>query len=374
MRVPFLDLTAAYEELSGELDKRVRRVMTRGWYVLGEEVSGFEEEFARYVGAKHCVGVGSGLDALELALRAMGMGSGDEIIVPSNTFIATWLSVRGCGAHPVPVDPDEATYNLTADAIEAALTPRTRGLIPVHMYGQAADMDSILDLARRRDLRVLADAAQAHGARYRGKPIGVFGDACAWSFYPGKNLGAMGDGGAVTTDDPGLAEQVRLLRNYGSPSKHLHQVAGRNSRLDELQAAILRVKLIRLDAWNERRRRVAARYLEGLAHTDLTLPVVPSWSEPAWHLFVVRSPRRDFIRQELEKQGVQTQIHYPMPPYRQPVFQELGIDPRAFPVAERLHSEVLSLPMGPHLGEAQLNHTLESLSKVLNESRDPRHG
>ena len=374
MRVPFLDLEAAYRELRYEIDARCHEVLSRGWYVLGGEVSRFEEDYAAYVGARHCVGVGSGLDALELALRAMGVAPGDEVIVPSNTFIATWLAVMSSGARPVPVDPEERTYNLSANAIEAALTPRTRVIVPVHLYGQPADMDPILDLARHRGLGVLTDAAQAHGARYRGRPVGALGNACAWSFYPAKNLGAVGDGGAVSTDDAELADRVRLLRNYGSPAKHVFQVPGRNSRLDELQAAILRIKLMRLDAWNDRRRRVARRYMRALADTSLVLPLVAPWAEPSWHLFVVRSPLRDRIRQRLGSLGVQTQVHYPIPPYRQQACESLGLDPGAFPVAERLRGEVLSLPIGPHMSDSQLDFSIQTLAKVLTELRDSRDG
>ena len=262
--IPFLDLRASYLELKTALDSAFQRVMASGWYILGEELKAFEAEFAEYCNVKYCVGVGNGLDALHLILRAMDIGQGDEVIVPSNTFIATWLAVSYAGATPVPVEPDEATYNIDPSKIEAAITEKTKAIMPVHLYGQPADMDPILKIAARHHLKVIEDAAQAHGARYKGKRTGSLGDAAGFSFYPGKNLGAFGDGGAVTTNDSTLAERVRRLSNYGSQVKYAHDVKGFNSRLDELQAALLRVKLRHLDAWNGRRRQIAAQYLRKL--------------------------------------------------------------------------------------------------------------
>ncbi len=289
MKVPFLDLSSPYTELKEELDAAYLRVMGSGWYILGREVQAFEEEFAAYCGAEHCVGVGNGLEALHLILRAYGIGEGDEVIVPANTYIATWLAASYAGARPVPVEPDERTYNLDAGLVEAAITPRTRAIIAVHLYGQPADMDPINEVASRYGLKVIEDAAQAHGARYKGRPAGALGDAAGFSFYPGKNLGAVGDGGAVVTDDAVLADGVRVLRNYGSRVKYHNEVRGFNSRLDELQAALLRVKLTRLDEWNARRKALAARYAEALRGVpDLTLPSEPEWAEPVWHLFVAR--------------------------------------------------------------------------------------
>ena len=349
MTVPFLDLGAPWRELRDELDAAWRRVMDSGWYILGGEVAAFEEEFAAYCGVRHCIGVGNGLDALHLILRGYGIGPGDEVIVPSNTYIATWLAVTYAGALPVPVEPDEATCNLDPALIEAAVTPRTRAIIPVHLYGQPADMAAITGVARRHGLKVIEDAAQAHGARYRGRRCGSLGDAAGFSFYPGKNLGAIGDGGAVTTDDDSLAERVRMLRNYGSAKKYVNEVAGFNSRLDELQAALLRVKLARLDQWNDRRRAVAALYLESLRGAGVTLPLVPPWAEPVWHLFVVRSPDRDALTARLDREGISWLIHYPIPPHRQDAYRELGYREGRFPRAERLAAEVVSLPMGPHL-------------------------
>jgi dTDP-4-amino-4,6-dideoxygalactose transaminase len=347
--IPFLDLRAAYLELKPGIDAAVARVLDSGWYILGPEVEAFEAEWAAYCEATHAVGVANGLDALTLALRALGVGPGDEVIVPSNTYIATWLAVSGVGATPVPVEPDPDTHNIDPTRIEAALTPRTRALLPVHLYGQPADLDPILDIARRHNLRVIEDAAQAHGARYKGQRIGAHGDIVCWSFYPGKNLGALGDAGAVTTNDAGLAERVALLRNYGSRQKYVNEEAGVNSRLDPLQAAILRVKLKVLDDWTERRRNIAETYMDGLADSGLILPHVPDWAEPVWHLFVVRSPARDILQVQFTEAGVGTLIHYPIPPHMQGAYTSLGLAPDALPLARQLASEVLSLPMGPHL-------------------------
>lgn len=362
--IPFLNLKAAYLELKSEIDDAVARVLDSGWYILGPEVEAFEGAYAHYCGAAHCVSVANGLDALVLALRAMEVGPGDEVIVPSNTYIATWLAVSQCGATPVPVEPDEATYNIDPARIEAAITPRTKAILPVHLYGQPADLDPILDLARGHGLKVLEDAAQAHGARYKGRRIGAQGDAVAWSFYPGKNLGALGDAGAVTTDDPALADRIRLLRNYGSRVKYVHEARGVNSRLDPLQAAVLRVKLDHLDAWNTRRKQLAAAYLEGLAGTGLRLPQAPTWADPVWHLFVVRSPRRDVLQAEMISAGVGTLIHYPIPPHRQAAYADLGYAAGAFPLAERMAGEVLSLPMGPHLSLEQAKDASNLLLRV----------
>jgi len=347
--IPFLDLGAAYRELKPEIDAAVSRVLDSGWYVLGPEVEAFEAEWATYCEAEHAVGLANGLDALILALRALDIGPGDEVIVPSNTYIATWLAVSGVGATPVPVEPDPATHNIDPTRIEAAITSRTRAILPVHLYGQPVDLDPILDLARCHRLRVIEDAAQAHGARYKGRRIGAHGDIVCWSFYPGKNLGALGDAGAITTNDPALAERVALLRNYGSRQKYVNEVAGVNSRLDPIQAAVLRVKLEVLDDWTNRRRAVAAAYTEGLKQAGLILPHVPDWAEPVWHLYVVRTPDREALQARLSKAGIGTLIHYPIPPHMQAAYAELGIAPDALPLARDLAGEVLSLPMGPQL-------------------------
>lgn len=361
MSVPFLDLKAGYLELQADIDAAVQRVLASGYYILGPEVEAFENEFATYCDSSHAIGVANGLDALHLALRAMDVGPGDEVIVPSNTYIATWLAVSQCGATPVPVEPDARTCNIDPALIEAAITPRTKVILPVHLYGQPADMDPILAIARRHGLRVLEDGAQAHGARYKGQRIGAHGDAVAWSFYPGKNLGAMGDGGAVTTNDAQLADRLRVLRNYGSRVKYVNEVQGTNSRLDPLQAAILRVKLAHLDAWNARRSAIAQRYQQGLAGCGLGLPHVPDWAEPAWHLYVVRTPQRDALQAHLTEAGVGSLIHYPIPPHLQQAYAGQGYQPGAFPIAEAMANEVLSLPMGPHLGAEQQAKAIDAV-------------
>jgi dTDP-4-amino-4,6-dideoxygalactose transaminase len=365
MNVPFLDFVGPYEELKAELDEAYFRFMRSAWYVLGREVEAFEKEFAEYCGVRHCVGVGNGLEALHLILRGYGIGPGDEVIVPSNTYIATWLAVSYAGATPVPVEPDPNTCNLDPALIEAAITPHTRAIIPVHLYGQPADMDPIMDLARKRGLKVIEDNAQAHGARYKGRRTGSLGDAAGNSFYPGKNLGALGDAGAVTTDDAQLAERVRTLRNYGSHKKYYNDHKGYNSRLDELQAAFLRVKLKRLDEWNARRRAIAAKYQAELPAAALQLPFVPSWAEPAWHLFVVRHKDRDGFQQRLTDAGVGTLIHYPVPPHRSGAYAEMGLNGGSFPIAEHLAATVLSLPIGPHLTAQQLQVVLSEVPKAL---------
>jgi dTDP-4-amino-4,6-dideoxygalactose transaminase len=360
VKVPFLDLRGAYLELEQEIDAAVARVLHSGWYLLGDELRAFEQEFAAYTETDHCVGVGNGLDALHLALRAMGVGPGDEVIVPSNTYIATWLAVSYAGATPVPVEPDERTYNLDPTKVVAALTPRTKVIIPVHLYGQSADMDPILQIARARGLRVLEDAAQAHGARYKGRRVGGLGDAAAWSFYPGKNLGALGDGGAVTTNDTELAARISMLRNYGSARKYVHEVQGFNSRLDDVQAAILRVKLEHLDEWNRRRQEIAGQYLAALQDMPLVLPYVPAWADPVWHLFVVRSGERADLHGGLRAAGIDTIIHYPTPPHRQEAYRELNFPEGSFPISEAIHREVLSLPIGPHCTRDQVQHVIRS--------------
>jgi dTDP-4-amino-4,6-dideoxygalactose transaminase len=362
VKVPFLDLKTPYRELKEELDAAYQRVMESGWYILGQEVEAFEEEFAAYCGVKHCIGVGNGLEALHLILRAYSIGPGDEVIVPANTYIATWLAVSYAGATVVPVEPVERTYNLDPQRIEAAITPRTKAVLAVHLYGQTADMDPINEVARHYGLKVIEDAAQAHGACYKGRKAGALGDAAGWSFYPGKNLGALGDAGAVTTDDADLAEKVRLLRNYGSQVKYYNEVKGFNSRLDPLQAAFLRVKLKYVDDWSARRARVAARYLQELAELrDIILPFVPGWAEPAWHLFVIRHPQRDKLQDSLTQAGIGTLIHYPVPPHLQEGYRELELPVGTFPITEAIHREVLSLPIGPHLTDEQLAYLINKV-------------
>lgn len=363
MNVPFLDLRAAYLELKTEIDAAVARSLDSGWYIGGPEVDAFEAEFAAYCQANHAIGVANGLDALHLALLAMDVGLGDEVIVPSNTYIATWLAVSQCGATPVPVEPVEATFNIDPDRIEAAITPRTKVILPVHLYGQPADMDPILAIARKHGLRVLEDGAQAHGARYKGQRLGAHGDVVAWSFYPGKNLGAMGDGGAVTTNDPDIADRIRVLRNYGSRVKYVNEVKGFNSRLDPLQAAVLRVKLAHLDEWNARRSSLAQQYLADLTGSGLALPHVPEWAEPVWHLFVVRHVQRDLLAQRLSDAGVGSLIHYPIPPHMQAAYKNSRFKASDFPLSTKIAEQVLSLPIGPHLPAT----AIAPISRILHD-------
>ena len=365
--IPFLDLKAPHVELRAEVDAAIARVLDSGWYVLGPEVDAFEAEYAAWCETRHAVSVANGLDALHLALLAMDVGPGDEVIVPSNTYIATWLAVSQCGATPVPVEPLDATYNLDPARIEAVLTARTKVILPVHLYGQPADLDPILQLARKHGLRVLEDGAQAHGARYKGRRLGSHGDAVAWSFYPGKNLGALGDGGAVTTNDAELAERIRVLRNYGSRVKYVNELRGFNSRLDPLQAAVLRVKLVHLDDWNARRKAIAAQYLTGLADCGLVLPQVPAFADPVWHLFVVRHPRRDELQKRLAERGVGSLIHYPIPPHRQAAYADAGFAPGDFPLANMQAEQVLSLPMGPHLSRADADEVVQRVREAAAE-------
>jgi dTDP-4-amino-4,6-dideoxygalactose transaminase len=363
MNVPFLDLTAQYRELQEQLDAAYRRVAESGRFILGPEVATFESEFAAYCEARHCVGVGNGLDALHLILRAAEIGPGDEVIVPGNTYIATWLAVSYAGATPIPVEPDERTYNLDPKKIEAAITERTRAIMAVHLCGQPADMDAINEVASRHDLKVFEDCAQAHGAHYKGKRVGALGFAAAFSFYPGKNLGASGDGGAVTINDDEFARRVRLIGNYGSEAKYYNETKGLNSRLDEFQAAFLKVKLTRLDEWNNHRKQIAKDYLQALAGVpNLTLPRVPDWADPVWHLFMVRHPQRDLLQEHLTANGVGTIIHYPVPPHLQKAYAELGYTRGAFPISEQLADDVLSLPMSAHQTVEETRYVVQQLS------------
>lgn len=356
IHVPFLDLKSGNNEIKGQLDIAFQRVVESGWYILGPELEAFEAEFAQYCEVKYCVGVANGLEALHILLRAYAIGPGDEVIVPSNTFIATWLAVTECGATPVPVEPNISTHNIDPVLIENAISNQTRAIIPVHLYGQPADMDPINDLASRHGLIVIEDAAQAQGARYKNQRVGSLGHAAATSFYPGKNLGALGDGGAVLTNDRIIAAKIKQLRNYGSNKKYQHDIAGYNSRLDEIQAAFLRVKLTHLDRWNSLRREVAEKYNEALAIKNIILPVVPDFAEPVWHLYVVRSKNREALINLLEDKGISTIIHYPIPPHRQECYRNYFDGD--LPIADLLSTEVISLPMSPTMTPEQIEHVV----------------
>lgn len=360
--IPFADLAGLHAEQAAELSAAATRVMTKGHYVLGPEVEAFEREWAAYCEAPLAVGVANGLDALVLALQACGIGAGDEVIVPANTYIATYLAVSQAGATPVPVEPIEGTCNLDPALVERAITTRTRALMPVHLYGVPADMGPLLALAKHHRLRVIEDAAQCHGARYHGKRIGAHGDVIAWSFYPTKNLGAVGDAGAVTTADAELAEAIRVRRNYGSKQRYVCEVAGRNSRLDELQAALLRVKLTRLDAWNARRAELAARYRSAVLAKGLRLQDVTPGSEGVNHLFTVRTPHRAQLQAHLQAAGVPTIVHYPIPPHLQGAYRDLGFARGSFPITERIHDTILTLPLHPTLSDAVHDRILAALN------------
>ena len=363
--IPFLDLKAIFADQADELQTAFARVLDSGWYILGREVEAFEQDYAQWCGTRHAIGVANGLDALSLSLRALDIGPGDEVLVPSNTYIASWLAVTHVGATPVPVEPATGSYNMDPDRLEAALSSATRAIMPVHLYGQPADMAPIVAFGRKHGLRVLEDGAQAHGARYQGQRLGGHGDLVAWSFYPGKNLGAMGDGGAVTTNDDALAARLKTLRNYGSARKYHNEEIGYNSRLDELQAALLRVRLPKLDAANRRRREIAAAYLEGLVGCGLDLPETQPGSEPVWHLFVVRHPQRDALQQHLAEQGIGTMIHYPVPPHLQPAYRDLKMPAGTLPISEQIHAEVLSLPMGPTMSNEDVTRVIKSVRESL---------
>jgi dTDP-3-amino-3,4,6-trideoxy-alpha-D-glucose transaminase len=363
VEVPFLDVGAGYRELRSEIDAAQRRVMESGHYILGEEVEAFERDFAAATGAAHAIGVGCGLDALSLALRALDIGPGHEVVVPANTYIASWLAVTAVGATPVPVEPDPETGLIDAAGVARAIGPGTRAIMPVHLYGHPVDVEPL----RAFDLPVVEDAAQAHGAAWQGRPAGSLGTIAAFSFYPGKNLGAYGDGGAVTTSDPALADRVRLLRNYGSRTKYEHETFGVNSRLDPIQAAVLRVKLPRLGDWNARRARSARHYGSELAGLPgLRLPAEAEGARHAWHLYVVRSDRRDALAAHLASRGVQTLVHYPVPPHRSGTYAGARWD---LPITAALADELLSLPIGPHLTDAQRDHVVGAVRAFHEESQ-----
>lgn len=358
--IPFVSLTRQQQGVRDEIDRAIKDVLDSGWYILGPQVEAFEQEFARYCNVGHCIGVGNGLDAIQLLLQAYGIGPGDEVLVPSNTFIATWLAVSYVGACPVAVEPDAHTYNMAPERIRAAITPNTRCIIPVHLYGQAANMDPIMEIAKEHNLIVIEDNAQAQGALYKGRTTGSLGHAAATSFYPGKNLGALGDGGGVVTNDEEVANKVRVLRNYGSTKKYHHTVQGQNSRLDEIQAAVLRVKLRHLAQGNRERAALATRYTDALSSSPVCTPFVPDWADPVWHLYVVESDRRDDLQAYLQNQGIQTVIHYPIPPHRQdcygPTHGHLSL-----PVAESQAKRILSLPIFPGLRSDEQDRVIEAI-------------
>jgi dTDP-4-amino-4,6-dideoxygalactose transaminase len=352
--IPFIALTRQYASIKDEVDAAIGRVLARGWFILGEEVAAFEEEFAAYVGARYAVGVGSGTEALHLALWACGLGQDAEVITVSHTAVATVAAIELAGARPVFVDIDPDSYTMDASQIEAAITPRTRAILPVHLYGQAADLAPLLDIARRHGLRLIEDCAQAHGTTYQGRRVGAFGDVGCFSFYPTKNLGAYGDGGLIVTNDSALAERARLLRQYGWREHYVSSRRGTNSRLDELQAAILRVKLRHLEAWNEQRRALAALYNQLLAGSGVTTPFEPAYSRHVYHLYVIQSERRADLQAHLQAHGVSALVHYPVPVHLQPAYADLGYTPGRLPATEHVASRILSLPLYPELTEDEV--------------------
>jgi dTDP-4-amino-4,6-dideoxygalactose transaminase len=366
MTIPFVDLKSQYRTLKPQMDAAISSVVERGAFIMGKEHNDFERDFALYIGAKHCLGVSTGTDALELAVRACGIGSGDEIITVANTFIATTEAVSSAGASIRLIDADSRTYNMDPSKIESAITSRTKALLPVHLYGQSADMNPIMEIARKHKLKVIEDCAQAHGAKYNGQKVGTFGDVACFSFYPGKNLGAYGDGGAIVTNDDGIADRVNLLRNHGSHEKYVHEIEGYCRRLDNLQAAVLGVKLPFLDEWNTARRRAAALYDRLLANipgvvTPYALPGV----EPVYHLYVIQVPNRDQVQKALKTQGVETGIHYPIPLHQQPAYAHLGYKPEDFPVSTTLGPKILSLPMFGDITNEQVHTVVAELGKAL---------
>ncbi len=363
MQIPFVSFIPLEEELKEELLNAFERVLSKSWYIKGEEGEAFEKSFAEYSGAKYCIGVGNGLDALTLALKALNIGVGDEVIVPSNTFIATALSVTYAGAKPVFVEPDKRTYNINPFLIEDAITSRTKAIIPVHLYGQACEMDSIMKIASKNGLSVIEDCAQAHGATYKGKKVGTFGDIAGFSFYPGKNLGALGDAGAVTTNNMDLADKIRALGNYGSDYKYHHIYKGINSRMDELQAAFLRVKLPYLERINEERRRIARIYTEGIKNPLVIKPYVQPECKPVWHIYGIRSYKRDMLEKYLNENGIGTNRHYPIPIHLQESYKELHILRGNLPIAEEISDTELSLPMYYGMKDYEIQYVVDTINR-----------
>jgi dTDP-4-amino-4,6-dideoxygalactose transaminase len=364
-QIPFVDLSAQYEAIAGEIEQAISGVLRRTDFILGGDVEQFEREFAEYSETSFAVGIDSGTSAIEMALRAYGIGPGDEVITVANSFIATALAISYTGARPVLVDVDPRTYNMDPSLLEGAITPRTKAVVPVHLYGQPVDMEPVLEIAGEKGLVVIEDACQAHGARYNGKRVGSLGHAAAFSFYPGKNLGAYGDGGLVVTNDEQTADSLRMLRNYGQRQKYHHLLQGFNRRLDTLQAAVLRVKLPYLDGWNAARRRHAAQYNELLESAGVGLPFEPGYSESVYHLYVIRVADRDGLAAHLKERGVSAGIHYPVPIHLQPAYSELGYSAGSFPVSEQAAHEILSLPMYAELTEGQIEHVAEAVREFV---------
>ncbi len=366
INIPFLSLNDSYEAHADEINQAIRSVLSSGRYIGGEVLEKFENNFAQYSDSKYCVGLANGLDALEISLKALGICHGDEVIVPSNTFIATWLAVSNVGATPVPVEPNEHNYSIDVSKIEQAISIKTKAIIPVHLYGQPAAMDKILEVAKNNNLYVIEDAAQAHGATYKGKKIGSHGDVVTWSFYPGKYLGAFGDAGAITTNNKSLAEKIRIIGNYGSREKYINIFKGVNSRLDPIQAAVLDIKLKHCDVWNESRRSIAKKYIEDINLPDLILPSSIDLYDSAWHLFVIRYPQRDKLISYLEIEGIQTLIHYPIPPHLQEIYKRDYVKFN-LSICELMSNELISLPIGPHMPANHVEYVIKKINNFTNK-------
>ena len=365
MKIPFLDLKRTHKYLNKEISAAVSRVHNSGEYILGNEVEKFERNYANYCHAKFCLGVANGLDALKLSLLALGVGKGDQVIVPAHTFIATWLAVSHVGAIPIPIEPDPSNYNIDPSLIEKKINKKTKAIIIVHLYGLPADINSIRKIAKKYKLRVIEDAAQAHGTKYKDKKIGAHSDIVAWSFYPGKNLGALGDGGAITTNSKKIFEIIKTLRNYGSKEKYVNNFIGYNSRLDSIQAAILSVKLAYLDEFNHSRKKIAAQYIDALKDYCQFLPTTNKDYESVWHLFVIRHQYRNQLRLELEKQGITTLIHYPVPPHLQKAYRHLDIKKGQLPITEKICQECLSLPIDPLMNQKEIDYVIKKTIRSL---------
>lgn len=363
MKIPFVTFSPMEKELDNDIREAFDRVFTRSWYIDGVEDNAFENSFADYCGTNYCIGVGNGLDALMLSLKALDVGEGDEVIVPSNTYIATALAVTYIGATPVFVEPDIRTFNIDPEQILSAITEKTKAIIPVHLYGQACDMDPIMEIARKNNLSVVEDCAQAHGATYKGKRVGSFGDVAGFSFYPGKNLGALGDAGAVVTNNKEFADKIRALGNYGSDYKYHHIYKGNNSRLDELQAAFLAAKLPHLERMNAERRRIAALYTEGITNEKVITPYVPEYAVPVWHIYAIRCKNRDALEKHLDNKGIGTNKHYPIPMHMQECYRDLNISQGAFPIAEEISATELSIPMYYGMTDEEIQYVIDAINE-----------
>ena len=361
--IKFLDMNPMHDKIKKEILKSIEKVYDSNWYILGEEVEKFEEEFAKYCNTRYCIGVGNGLDALHLILRGYDIGKGDEVIIPANTYIATSLAISYVDAKPIFVDPNINTFNMDIDKIENAITNRTKAIVPVHLYGQPCDMDSIMKIANKYNLSIIEDCAQAHGAKYKGKKVGTFGNAAGFSFYPGKNLGALGDAGAVISNDKNIIEKIRALGNYGSDYKYHHIYKGNNSRLDELQAAFLLAKIPYLDKMNAERKKIAKLYIDGIQNPEITVPKIIEGADPVWHIFGIRCQRRDELENYLNENGIETNKHYPIPIHLQKCYRELGFKEGDYPVAEEISRTELSIPLYYGMTESQIQYVIDKINK-----------